>query len=123
MLNAIQRVLETVEDREHIFYGGVTNVDPVDRWNYIVFSRGPLRRSAKGNTSYVRTITVAIVHEEYVPEETIHAVIDAMESLPNVRFEDIGSSSDYDYKGNTKTVVEVASLQFSWAYKKGVNNG
>lgn len=120
MLNEIKNALESVDN--NVFYGGITNREPTDKWDYIVFSRGPLQRNSKGNTSYTRTINVAIVREEYVPEETIQQVIDAMEAIPNVRFADDGGDSDYERKTNTKAVVEAALLTFTWSYKKQVTS-
>jgi len=118
LLNTIQEALRTVD--ENVFYGGVTGITASDKWDYIVFSRGALKRTARGNTAYTREINVVIVREEYVPEETIHQVIQAMEAIPNVRFNESGGDTEYDRKGNTKTVVEMAVLSFSWVYKKQV---
>ena len=94
MLTQIQDTLKAVDN--NVFYGGVKGLSKAQLWNYIVFARGPLKRSARGNTSYTQTIVVVVVREEYVPEETIAQVIEAMEALPNVRFVDDGGSFEYD---------------------------
>lgn len=116
MLKTIQSALEAVDINVH--YGGVTGTTPADRWDYIVFSRGPLKRNSKGNTTYSQTINVAIVREEYVPEETIFQVVEAMEAIPNVRLDADACDFDYERKPNSKTVIEAALLSFSWMRKK-----
>ena len=117
MLNTVRQALEAVDP--NVFYGGVTDITPTDIWDYTVFSRGPLRRNPKGNTAYSHTINVVIVREEYVPEETVYQVVNAMESIPGVRLDAEGADFDYDRKPNTKTIVEMAILPFTWARKKG----
>lgn len=117
MLEQIEVALKAIDP--NVYYGGVTDISPTDIWDYIVFSRGPLRRNPKGNTAYSHTINVVIVREEYVPEETIYEVIAAMESIPGVRLDAEGSDFEYDRKTNTKTIVEMAILPFTWARKKG----
>ena len=117
MLKQIETALKAVDN--NVFYGGVTGIDRADKWDYIVFSRRNLRRNTKGNTSYTHVITVYIVREEYVPEETIYDVINAMEAIPGVRFDDDNAQFNYDRKENTKTIMEVAQLTFTWARKKG----
>lgn len=116
MLKQIETALKAVDN--NVFYGGVTGIDRIDKWDYIVFGRRNLRRNTKGNTSYTHVITVSIVREEYVPEETIYEVIEAMESIPGVRLEDDGGTFAYDRKEGTKAIMEIAQLTFTWARKR-----
>lgn len=116
MLNEIKNALESVDN--NVFYGGVTGIDRIDKWDYIVFGRRSLRRNTKGNTSYTHIITVNIVREEYVPEETIYKVIEAMEAIPGVRLEDDGGTFAYDRKESTKSIMEIAQLSFTWPRKR-----
>lgn len=116
MLKTIREALLAIDP--NVYFGGVTNVDTADKWDYIVFSRGGMRRNARGNTAYSTTINVVVVREEYVPEETIYQVIEAMETIPNVRLNENAVEFEYDRKGNTKTVMEMAVISFSWMRKK-----
>ena len=116
MLARIREALEAIDS--HVYYGGVTGIEPADVWDYIVFARGPLRRNPKGNTAYSHTINVVVVREEYVPEETLYQVINAMESIPGVRLDASGAEFDYDRKTGTKTIVEMAALPFTWVQRK-----
>lgn len=116
MLNEINEALRRVDD--NVFYGGVTDIGQMRDWNYIVFQRADLKRTTRGNTAYTQELRVVIVREDYVPEETIREVIDALEALPNVRLKEDAASFEYDRKQNTKTVMEMAILTFCWVEKR-----
>ena len=116
MLNTIRNALLGVDP--NVYFGGVTNTDKINKWDYIVFSRGDMKRNVRGNTAYSTTINVVVVREEYVPEETIYRVIEVMEGIPNVRLNENAVEFEYDRKGNTKTVMEMAVISFSWMRKK-----
>lgn len=113
ILSRISKALESIGPV--VFYGMATTLKD-DLWDYIVFSRRTLR-TATNKTGYTDLYEVAIVRENYVPDEDVDAVIDAMLGIPGVKLS--GSEFAYEYatKPNTNTVVEMLVLQFARARK------
>lgn len=112
MLNQIKEKLEEYafeQGYEDVSYGKMANVP--DRWNYIVFSRDVLEHS-KSSSDFKRKYSVAIVHEEYIPEEDEIKLIKKLEEIKGLHFSE--SNIEYDYEKNPKTdnVVELAVLIF-----------
>lgn len=108
MLNEIKEKLKGLNP--NVFYG-LAKVD-VEEWNYIVFGRKSHNVSEKNNRDAVEYYFVAIVNEEYIPEETAASVIETMTSIPGMRV--TPGTHDYNYakKGGTDMTVEVLELEF-----------
>lgn len=115
MLQRIEAALKEVQ--EPVFYGSADDVGNAALWQYIVFFRDRTTRSAN-NTSFTDYYTVGIVHENWVPNETIQAVIDKLEEIPGIRLANSDITFDYTRKPSTNAVIEVASLTFSCPRKR-----
>lgn len=115
MLEKIEAALQEV--LEPVFYGSADDVGNAALWNYIVFFRDRTSRSAT-NKGYSNYYTVGIVHENYVPDEMIEAVISKVEALPGVRMATGDIDFNYTRKPGTNAVIEVASIPFVHALKK-----
>ena len=115
MLQAIEQALREIQ--EPVFYGSADDVGNASLWNYIVFFRDRRARN-QNNTGFTDYFTVAIVHENWVLDEMIDAVIDKLEALPGMRLANSDVSFDYTRKPGTNAVIEVATLTFSRARKR-----
>lgn len=98
-----------------VFYGTAAKLPKDDPWNYIVFSRAESVATTR-LSSRSATFEVSLVHEGYVPEESVEAAIKAMKEIPGMNLAQ-GSSVRYAYdvKPGTKTTVEMAVLTFNKA--------
>lgn len=110
MLSEIQTALESLGLT--VYYGAAGTLSGEDVWDYIVFYRRTLSPSTN-KTGLSQVYEVAIVCEEYVPDETVFGVIDAMTALPGVRFADTGGDFQYTTKPNTEQVIEILTLDFT----------
>ena len=115
MLQAIESTLREVQ--EPVFYGSADDVGNAVLWNYIVFFRDRRARN-QNNTGYTDYFTVAVIHENWVPDEMIEAVIEKVEALPGFRLANTDVVFDYARKPGTNAVIEVATLTFSRARKR-----
>lgn len=115
MLQAIETALREIQ--EPVFYGSADDVGNASLWNYIVFFRDRRARN-QNNTGYTDYFTVAIIHENWVPDEMIDAVIVKLEALPSIRLANNDVSFDYTRKPGTNAVIEVATLTFSRVRKR-----
>ena len=115
MLQAIESALREVQ--EPVFYGSADDVGNAALWNYIVFFRDRRARN-QNNTGYTDYFTVAVIHENWVPDEMIEAVIEKVEALPGFRLANTDVVFDYARKPGTNAVIEVATLTFSRTRKR-----
>lgn len=115
MLQTIESTLREVQ--EPVFYGSADDVGNAALWNYIVFFRDRRARN-QNNTGYTDYFTVAIVHENWVPDEMIEAIIEKLEALPGFRLANTDVAFDYTRKPGTNAVIELATLAFSRARKR-----
>lgn len=114
-LDAINEALQEVFDYP-IYYGTASNIDKTQPWNYIVFSRENI--SANANlTSYVHHYNVAIIHEDFIPEDMFYKTIDTILSIPGMKFEG-EVIFDYMAKPGTTNVVELMVVRFYKAEKR-----
>lgn len=109
ILEDIKNALETVDER--VFYGKAGTLEDGDLWDYIVFSRSSLKTTG-GATGIANSYQVAIVRENFIPEETVEAVIEAMKSIAGMRLEGSDFAYDYATKPKTSTVCELLVLDF-----------
>ena len=115
MLQAIESALKEV--MEPVFYGSADDVSNSALWNYIVFFRDRRARN-QNNTGFTDYYTVGIVHENWVPDEMLDAVIEKLEELPGMRIANTDVNFNYTRKPGTNAVIEVATLTFSRARKR-----
>ena len=115
MLEQFESKLREVADL--VFYGSADDVGNAALWNYIVFFRDRIARSPN-NIGYTDYYTVAIVHENWVPNEMIEEVIAKVEALPGVRLASSDINFDYSRKPSTNAVIEIATLAFSCSRKR-----
>lgn len=115
MLQTIEAKLSAIA--EPVFYGTADEIKNGGLWNYIVFFRDKLSRN-DGNTGYTDFYTVGVVHENWVPDELISDVIDAIESIPGMRLARADIDFNYTRKPGTNAVVEIASIPFCRSRKK-----
>lgn len=115
MLEQIEAKLKEVSDL--VFYGAADDVGNGALWNYIVFFRDSVRRGPN-NTTFTDYYTVGIIHENWVPDAMIDAVIEKLETLPGVRLSTGNIEFNYSRKPSTNAVIEVATLTFCKARKR-----
>lgn len=115
MLQQIETKLREVADL--VFYGSADDVANNALWNYIVFWRDRTARN-QGNTGFTDYYSVAIVHENWVPDEMIEVVISKLETLQGVRLANSDIGFNYTFKPSTNAVVEIATLTFSRTRKR-----
>ena len=116
MLEQLEKQLQEV--MPIVYYGSAQDDEEnTTLWNYIVFWRGRTTRN-QNNTGFTDYYTVAIVHEDWVPDELIEATITKIESLPGVRLASSDIDFNYTRKPSTNAVIEIATLTFSRARKR-----
>jgi len=115
LLVDIETKLREVADL--VFYGSADDVANNAIWDYIVFWRDRTARN-QNNTGFTDYYSVAIVHENWVPDEMIEATIEKIESLPGVRLASSDIDFNYSRKPSTNAVIEIATLTFSRARKR-----
>lgn len=98
-------------------YYGKGNPKDSEPWNYYVFRRATLKKAGTSGNDFVRRYTVAIVHEEYIPENHEFEIIKAICEKAKLKLADVDITYDYTFKGSTDFVVEVAVITFSEALK------
>lgn len=109
MLNEIKAALDTLG--LPVFYGQAGTIDGEDTWDYVVFFRNTTAPTG-GKTALADSFTVAVVQEEYVPEQTISDAIKAVTAVPGVRLATTGIEYGYSTKPNTSATIEVALIRF-----------
>lgn len=109
MLQEISAALETTG--LPVWYGKAGTLSGEDVWDYIVFMRTSLSPN-ESKRSLADGFTVAIVMEEFVPDDLASDVIKAMTGLPGVRLAQSGGTYQYTTKPNTDTVIEILMLDF-----------
>lgn len=116
MLNKIRTKLE--EAGETVFYGRGKFDKEKDSWDCTVFGRRKLLVNGTSKTDYTDRYFVSIIREDYIPQGDELAIIDKLCEIPGMRL----SASDFYYnyvnKGNTDTVVEILTLEFSKSKKR-----
>lgn len=114
ILNDVQAALDAID--EHTYYGTAA-LHPKDKpWDYIVFLRDVLKRSAN-KSGYTDEIIVEIVREEFIPDGLPEKVIGALESLAGVRLIEGRNEYWYAVKPSTQLTVEKLTLHFSHSRK------
>ena len=114
ILADIEAVLKEIDPI--VYYGAVDRSMRETVWNYIVFNRTKIKRSAN-KTSASDCFDVHIIRENYIPEGLEEEIIEKLCALPGVRLamEDINFVQDR--KPNTNSVVEILTISFVRARK------
>lgn len=118
ILNDIKNALENVDS--NVFYAAVPRMNLLDTWDYIIFRRGKLRKSAN-STGYTDVYEVSIVREEFVPDGLADEVINAMRTIPGMREASTDGEFDYMLKPESDDVVEMLVLEFVKPRKRESN--
>lgn len=100
-----------------VFYGVAEDVANNLPWTYIVFFRERISQN-QNKTGFTDYYTVAIVHEDWIPDEAISDTIAALEALPGIRLASQDIDVNYTRKPGTNHVVEIATLSFSHSRKR-----
>lgn len=116
ILNDIKAALEAVDP--NVFYAAVPRRRLIDTWDYVIFRRGKLRRSAN-RTGLTEVYEVSIVREEFVPDGLADRVAEAMRSIPGMREAPADGEFDYMVKPDSDDVVEMLVLEFVRPRKRG----
>ena len=114
MIHKIKEVLESLEIGP-VRYGRI-KTPPAD-WNYVVFARDRMSKSGSSGNDFNRYYSVAIVHEDYIPEDMEKRVLGAMKKIKGLRLANDNIQYDYMVKSNSDTVVEMAVMTFTEALK------
>lgn len=101
---------------ERVYYGIVPESESDKDWNYLVFGKSKI--SIPNATSLVEYYEVTIVREDYIPDETVYEVLDAMTDIAGVRIANESMMYEYALKGSTSVVVEILTIQFSKPLKR-----
>ena len=109
-------ILQTIKDKlkevdENVFYGIVDLRMKDEIWDYIVFNRNLLKTSAN-KTGFTDVYSVHIIREEWIPNETVKAVIDKMLEIEGMRLASNDFQYNYEMKPKTDLVVEMLSIDF-----------
>lgn len=111
-LDRISDALSSIEESGRVYYGTASKLPKGAPWNYTVFSRAPATAS-QNLTSISDAYEVAVVREDYVPEEHDKVVIDSMRSVPGMKL-DAGHDIEHVYqvKPGTRDTVEMMVIRF-----------
>ena len=114
-------ILEDIEAKlkeldPNVFYGMVDQNMTETVWDYIVFNRTTINRSAN-RTSASDHFDVHIIRENYIPDGFEDEVIDKLCTLPGVRYAGGNTEFHYVQKPSTNIVVEMMTIPFVRARK------
>lgn len=103
---------------EGVWYG-MCREKSLPTWNYFVFNRLRSTKNNTGSRTDMQTeYEVHIIHEGYIPEGYVYAVIDALQTsdpdMPGTKLKLTNDDIVYNYttKQNTNMLVEIASITF-----------
>ena len=116
MRNEIQEKLLEVD--ENIFYGMVPDSEEPEVWDYIVFGQRKIRKKDTNSNDLQGYWYVAIVRENYIPDDVLFNVIDKVTEAGGLRLADGDFEYNYTTKGSTNIVVEIVELQFTKTKKR-----
>ncbi len=110
ILDAIDSALRCIDQEVH--YGIASKHDPKKPWNYTVFSRSTT--NPKDNlTGYTDGYIVAVVRENFVPENALDDVVGIMRTIPGMKLDSKRSIEYvYDVKPGTNNAVEMMLVYF-----------
>lgn len=120
-MSRLDKIREALKEYGTTYYGNGTP-DISDPWDYYVFRRANLKKAGSG-TDFVRHYVVAIVKENYIPENHEFEIINAIKEKTGLRLAETDITYSYVYKGATNLVVEIAMITFAEPIKGRCING
>ena len=114
ILADIEAALKEIDP--NVYYGTVDGSQRETVWDYIVFNRTKIKRSAN-MTSASDCFDVHIIRENYIPEELEEEIIAKLCALPGVRLAMEDNIFVQDRKPNTNIVIEILTIPFVRARK------
>lgn len=116
ILEAISDALERSGEKR-VFYGIATGYGSgrPEPWDFTVYSRGSIDPSAN-KTGRTRRYIVAVTRENYLPEDVLDRVTDALDAIPGARID--GISYEYAINPGTGNPVEQAIVSVAKAEKR-----
>lgn len=108
-----------MEIDENVHYGRIPESQINEDWNYFVFGKSTLRPTGTSNIDLIDNYWVAIVRENYIPDELVFDVIDKLNSIPGLKLTNEDGNYEYVFKNKTDLVVEILTLSFSKVKKSG----
>lgn len=117
LLEDIQKKLEEIDN--NVFYGMADEEKITSDWNYTVFMRKNLSIGDQ-KQGYSDRYTVAVIRENFIPEELVTQVIDKMLEIQGMRIASPDCPYSYIKKPNTNVVVEILTMEFVKARKRVV---
>ncbi len=103
------KVEEAIKEYEINYFYGQATLELNDKWNYSVFKRDTIDNS---RTSSKLNYTLAVVRENYIPEELIEDIINSILSKTNLKLRDTNFKFDYIYNPKSSIVCEVITIDF-----------
>lgn len=113
----IEKALMEIDKNVH--YGKIPESQINEDWNYFVFGKSILRPTGTSNIDLIDNYWVAIVRENYIPDELVFDVIDKLNSIPGLKLTSEDGNYEYVFKNKTDLVVEILTLSFSKVKKCG----
>lgn len=113
----IEKALMEIDENVH--YGRIPESQINEDWNYFVFGKSTLRPTGTSNIDLIDNYWVAIVRENYIPDELVFDVIDKLNSIPGLKLTNEDGNYEYVFKNKTDLVVEILTLSFSKVKKSG----
>ncbi len=116
MLNQIKEALENAFDIP-VYYGSSLKASGKRIFDYIVFWREKTTWKVNSKGDYTDYYTVALVRQDYIPEDEKTAILDVLRNLPGLKE---NGDIEYDYltQPDTKLALEVARYHFIAARKR-----
>jgi len=111
--------IEDINKKEkRIFYGQKPISIKLDDWNYVIFGMVEINKSGDNSLDLSGYYFVDIIRENFVDDETIFSLIEAMEEIPGIKLCRGTNPIDYITKGNTSIVCEMMRLMFTRPMKR-----
>lgn len=105
-----------LELNTNVWYGMSEEVTNLETLDYIVFFRDYTTFNQE-KQSFSDYYTVAIVQENYIPEDYFLQVIQKMTEIKGMKVTNDNINYDYTKKPNTDTIIEIATINFVKARK------
>ncbi len=113
----IEKALLEIDSNVH--YGRVPESKIKENWNYFVFGKNTLRKADANSIDLIDSYWVAIVRENYIPDDLVFEVIDKLNAIPGFKLTMDDGNYEYAFKEKTDLVVEILTLSFSKVKKCG----
>lgn len=114
-----EKVENALKEFENNFFYGQATIEPTEKWNYSVFRRHSIEQEV--NTSK-HIYQLAIVREDYIEENLIDNMIEAILKKTQLKLRDTNFKFDYLYNSKSSIVCEVITIDF-YKSKKSCYNG